>query len=85
MIGEWKWEKHWRIDEMSVTIFNYNLDKPTDKELEKVNLKHQQILFDDVLKIVKKLYKKTDLNIMIRRFEDNAIIYVTMYNTFSQR
>ena len=73
-----------------VTIFNNNFDKATDEELAKIKMKHNEVIeVDDPLKIVRKIYKKTNLNIFIKRnqdvlFKDHVVIFVTMYPRFGQ-
>lgn len=68
----------------TIQIFNYNFDTPTDEELKKTKWKHGEIFDGDPLKVVRELYKKTNLNIAIHG-RDNITIFVTMHPRFSQR
>ena len=70
----------------TITIFNYNFDDTTNEELKKTKWKHGDVIEDDVMKVVNKLYKKTNLNIMVKRGKDerenHVTLFVTMYSSF---
>jgi hypothetical protein len=72
-----------------ITIFNYNFDRATDEEIKKLKWKHNVPFEGDAMKVVKKIYEKTNLNIFIQRYrgdnEGKVTIFVTMNNRFGQR
>ena len=74
----------------TITIFNYNFDEKTKREIEKLKWEHNVPFEGKVLDVVKEIYKKTDLNIFIQRgrseeYKKYVTIFVTMYGRFGQR
>jgi len=74
-----------------VQIINNNFDRATDEELAKIKMRHKDVIeVDDPLKVVRKIYNKTNLNVLIKRnhnekWKNHVTIFVTMYDRFSQR
>jgi len=77
------------MEKKIITIFNYNGDRVTDEELQKINWYHKMQSESELLDIVRILYEKTNLNIQIVRHtgehENHVTVFVTMYSRFTQR
>ena len=70
---------------MNLTIANYNMDRHTNEEIEKLPWNDNEEFEGNLFFVLMKIHHETELNYMVLKRGDRVIIYVTKYNHFSQR